>query len=51
MDRYWFHWQPLCLCGFTREAGENIRVISPRKASNEERKEFEEALQNGLETG
>lgn len=36
---------------FTREAGENIRVISPRKASNEERKEFEEALQNGLETG
>jgi uncharacterized protein len=39
----------LAFAAFTeREAG-TIRIISLRKAKNRERKEYEEAIQNGLE--
>jgi uncharacterized protein len=35
---------------FTELAPETIRVISLRRADHEERKEYEKAIQNGLET-
>ena len=34
---------------FAQDSPETIRVISLRKANHEERKEYEKALQNGLE--
>jgi uncharacterized DUF497 family protein len=34
---------------FTERVPESIRVISLRKANHEEREEYEEAIQNGLE--
>jgi len=34
---------------FTEPAPDTIRVISLRKADHEERKEYEKAIQNGLE--
>jgi uncharacterized protein len=34
---------------FTEPAPETIRIISLRRADNEERKEYEKAIQNGLE--
>jgi uncharacterized DUF497 family protein len=35
---------------FTRRGPETIRIISLRKASRSERKEYEKAIQNRLET-
>ncbi|MGA7218705.1 MAG: BrnT family toxin [Candidatus Sulfotelmatobacter sp.] len=34
---------------FTEPAFDTVRLISPRRADHEERKEYEEAIQNGLE--
>ncbi|MGH9503720.1 MAG: BrnT family toxin [Terriglobales bacterium] len=36
---------------FTEVGPETIRIISLRKASRRERKEYEKAIQDGLETG
>ncbi len=36
---------------FTQRTPEVIRIISLRRAHHEERKEYEKAIENGLETG
>ena len=36
---------------FNLRSEDTIRIISLRKAAHEERKQYEEALQNGLEAG
>jgi len=36
---------------FAERPNDTIRIVSLRKADHEERKEYEEAIQNGLEAG
>lgn len=36
---------------FTEPSHDTVRIISLRKADHEERKEYEKAIQNGLEAG
>jgi uncharacterized protein len=40
----------LALAAFSEPTPDTIRIISLRKADHEERKEYEKAIQNGLET-
>ncbi len=40
----------LAFVAFAEECEDTVRIISLRKASYEERKEYEKALQNGLES-
>jgi uncharacterized DUF497 family protein len=50
-------WRGIALRGctavviFAEPVAETVRVISLRKAHHEERKEYEKAIQNGLEEG
>lgn len=41
----------IAFVAFTERPEDTIRIISLRKADHEERKQYEEAIQNGLEAG
>ena len=52
-EERWVGIEPITGCvafvAFTERVEGTIRIISLRKATNTERREYEEALQNGLE--
>lgn len=41
----------VAFAAFAERPNDTIRIVSLRKADHEERKEYEEAIQNGLEAG
>jgi uncharacterized DUF497 family protein len=51
MDRDWDDSGRVAFVAFTELSHDTVRIISLRKADHEERKEYEKAIQNGLETG